>query len=71
MKVPTSDYIKDVTAPVTIFQGTDDWTVTPRNCEKLRPLLKPNDTIILVNDASHNDLPTFDVYKEALKRLLQ
>ncbi|HSB94256.1 MAG TPA: alpha/beta hydrolase [Flavitalea sp.] len=71
MQVPTAEYIRNVTAPITIFQGTDDWTVTPRNCEKLRPLLKPTDTIIMINDGKHNDLPTFESYKNTLKKLLQ
>jgi uncharacterized protein len=70
MQVPTNEYIREVTAPVTVFQGTDDWTVTPRNSEKLRPLLKPTDTIIMIKNGSHNDLPTFDGYKQALNRLL-
>jgi alpha-beta hydrolase superfamily lysophospholipase len=71
MQVPTYEYMKNVTAPVTIFQGTSDWTVTPANSEKLKPMLKQTDTIILIDGGKHNNLPTYDAYKQELKKLLQ
>jgi uncharacterized protein len=71
MRIPTHEYLKDVTAPVTIFQGTGDWTVTPRNSKKLKPLLKPTDSIVMIKGGKHNDLPTFDAYKSTVHRLLK
>lgn len=71
MQVPTGEYIKNVTAPITIFQGTSDWTVTEGNTNKLKPLLKSTDTIILIPGGKHNNLPAFDAYKQQLEKLLR
>jgi fermentation-respiration switch protein FrsA (DUF1100 family) len=58
-KLPTHRYLKNVSAPVTILQGTDDRLVTYRNAKKLIPILKPGDEFVTIKDGSHNDLYKF------------
>lgn len=70
MQLPTGEYIKNVTAPITIFQGTSDWTVTPGNTEKLKKFLKPSDKVILIEGGHHNDLPGHKEYQDELRKLL-
>jgi len=58
-KIPTHDYIEKVIAPVTIFQGTDDWLVTYNNAKRLKPFLKKGDEFITIKNGGHNDLFKF------------
>jgi pimeloyl-ACP methyl ester carboxylesterase len=65
-KIPTHDYIEKVLAPITIFQGTDDWLVTYNNAERLKPFLKVGDEFVTIEGGSHNDLYKF---KETIVKL--
>lgn len=64
--LPTYDYIKNVDAPITIFQGTKDRLVTYNNAKRLKPFLKPGDEFIKVKGAGHNNLFK---YKEVINKL--
>jgi uncharacterized protein len=64
--LPTHDYLKNVSAPITIFQGTNDMLVTYSNAKRLEPLLKTGDEFITINGGSHNNLYTF---KETIGKL--
>lgn len=55
-KFPTWKYLQDVTAPVTVFHGTNDWIIPYKNARRLQPHLKPTDEFVTVEDGSHNDL---------------
>ena len=70
-KIPTHDYIEKVIAPITIFQGTDDWLVTYNNAKRLKPFLKPRDEFITIKDGEHNDLFKFKETIEKLDSLLK
>lgn len=65
-QMPTHQYIKNLSAPVTIFHGTDDGTVTYKNSKRLLPLLKPKDELITIKGGSHNDLYQ---YKETVHKI--
>lgn len=69
-KIPTFQYIKKVTAPITIFHGTDDGTIPFSNAEKLKPLLKPGDELIHIEGGDHNNLYDFPLAKQKLDSLL-
>lgn len=64
--LPTYNYLKNISAPVTIFQGTKDRLVTYKNAKRLKPFLKPGDEFITVKGAGHNNL--FN-YKEVIHKL--
>ncbi|HEX6429777.1 MAG TPA: alpha/beta fold hydrolase [Niastella sp.] len=70
-KLPTWQYVQEVTNPIIIFHGTNDNTIPYRNAKQLRPYLKPQDAFITVEGAKHNDVATFPVYKQKLDSLLK
>jgi len=69
-KIPTHRYLKNVSAPVTIFQGTDDGVIRYRNAERLKKFLKPGDEFVTIKDGEHNDLFKFKETIEKLDSLL-
>lgn len=68
--IRTHEYLADVKAPVTIFQGTDDWTVPLRNASRLKPLLKAGDEFVTIEGGGHNDLETFPEFRGKMDSLL-
>ncbi len=68
---PTYTYLPKVTAPITIFHGTDDGVIPINNAEKLKKLLKPSDQFIVIDKGIHNNLNDFKLMKDALNSLLQ
>lgn len=69
-KLPTWKYLQNVTAPVTILHGTDDWIIPYRNAKRLKPYLKSNDVFVTVEDGNHNNLYTFPLVTHTLDSLL-
>ncbi len=70
-QLPTYLYLPNVSAPITIFHGTSDWTVRYKNSKRLLPYLKPGDELITVKGASHNDLYKFPLTQTKLDSLLR
>ena len=69
--IPTNEYLKKVTAPVTIFHGTDDETIPFDNAEKLqKEVFKKGDTLIPIKGGHHNDLNDFPLMQQELNSLL-
>lgn len=69
-KIPTYKYLQDVTAPISVFHGTDDWIISYRNARRLQPFLKQTDTFLTVKDGSHNDLLTYPAVTNHLNGVL-
>ena len=69
-KFPTGEYLTDVTVPVTIFHGTDDWIIPYNRASKLKKVLKPGDEFITIDHGSHNDLNDFSIFHEKLDSIL-
>jgi pimeloyl-ACP methyl ester carboxylesterase len=69
-KFPTWRYLQQVTAPVTIIQGTSDWIIPYRNASRLKPFLKQNDAFLTVPGGSHNDLYEFPMVIKKLDSVL-
>jgi uncharacterized protein len=67
---PTNEFLPAVTAPITIFQGTNDGLIPLNNAERLKPLLKPEDQFIPIEGGSHNDLADFPLFHQKLDSLL-
>jgi pimeloyl-ACP methyl ester carboxylesterase len=70
-KFSTNEYLKKVTAPVTIIHGTDDHTVPISSGKKLEALFKPGDKFIAIDGADHNNLHKYTRYHQALDNALQ
>ena len=64
------DYLRRVTMPVFIFQGTNDYIVPMRCAGKLRAALKPGDAFITVEKGRHNDLIIYDLYNQKMRQIL-
>lgn len=70
-KIPTWEYLKEVTAPVVIFHGTSDGIIPYSNASQLKPSLKAGDEFVTIEDGSHNDLPQFPQYQQKMDSLLK
>lgn len=71
VKIPSWEYLKQVSEPVSIFHGTNDMIVPYSNAEKLKPFLKPGDEFVTIHKGSHNDLRTFPVFGRKIDSLLK
>jgi pimeloyl-ACP methyl ester carboxylesterase len=69
-KIPTNEYLKKVTAPVTIFHGTNDWTIPYFNAARLKKTLKPNDEFVTIEGGGHNNLFTYTILQKKIDSLL-
>jgi uncharacterized protein len=70
-KIPSYQYLKQVTAPISIFHGNSDWVITYNNAQRLIPSLKPADEFITIPGGSHNDLNDFPLFHQKLDSLLK
>jgi alpha-beta hydrolase superfamily lysophospholipase len=70
-KMPINEYVKEVTAPVTIFHGTDDEIIPYSVAEKLKPVLKPGDEFITIEKGKHNNLNDFKLFHQKIDSLLR
>ena len=70
-QLPTHQYLESVKAPITIFHGTSDWTVSYKNTERLKPLLKSGDEIVTIDGGDHNNLYQYKKTIEKLDSLLK
>ena len=70
-KFPVGDYLKDVSAPITIFHGNKDMVVFYRNAKRLRGSLKKGDEFITIEGGGHNNLNDYKLFHEKLDSLLK
>ena len=68
---PSNEFIKKVTAPVTIFHGTDDGVIPYSNASKLKKVLKPEDQFITLDKGTHRNLNSFPLMQQKLDSLLE
>lgn len=70
LKLPTHEYLKKVTAPVTLFHGTNDWVVRYSNSVRLQKASGTPLQLVTVEGGHHNNLFEFAPVTEALHNLL-
>jgi uncharacterized protein len=68
---PTKEYLKEVKEKVFIFHGTRDLVVPLTSALKLREALKAEDEFIVVEGATHDNIGTFQIYKDKMRQLLK
>ncbi|HTQ29090.1 MAG TPA: alpha/beta fold hydrolase [Puia sp.] len=68
---PTHTYLEKVTAPVVIFQGSEDGLIPCSQAKRLIPLLKPRDEFVLIEKGTHNNLNNFPLFHQKLDSLLE
>ena len=70
-KLYINEYLQEVTAPVTIFHGTDDEIIPYSVTEKLKDVLKPADEFITIQKGKHNNLNDFTLFHQKLDSILR
>ncbi|TDH20661.1 alpha/beta fold hydrolase [Segetibacter sp. 3557_3] len=69
-KFRTDQFIRRCTMPVVIFHGDRDEIIYPGSSLKLKELMKPTDTLIMLKGEYHNGISTNGVYLSEIKKLL-
>jgi alpha-beta hydrolase superfamily lysophospholipase len=70
-KFYTDAYLPKVTAPISIFHGTDDALIPLSNAEQLKKVLKPFDQFLILEKGTHHNLNDFPQMQHTLDSLLQ
>lgn len=70
-KIPTTEFLSYTKIPVTIFTGTNDAVITSRCSKKLRPVLKPSDSFIVIKGANHQNVNQHSTYLVEMNKLLK
>jgi len=68
---PTKEYLKEVTVKVFVFHGTKDLVVPLASALKLKEALKAEDEFVIVEGATHDNIGTFQIYKDKMSQLLK
>lgn len=64
--------LKNITEPVLIIHGTDDKLIPISHAQTLTKACQhPNSTFLIVQGGGHNNLPTYQTYKEGLDQFLK
>ena len=69
--MPTNELIGRVRAPIVLFHGDRDEVIDYRATLRLKALLKPTDTLIVLPGARHNGMTDNPDYRRAIARLLK
>jgi alpha-beta hydrolase superfamily lysophospholipase len=70
-KFATKEFLGNVKCKIVIFQGTDDWVVSLKSAERLKPFLKEGDEFIIIAGGGHQNLNEFPLYHTKLAAVLQ
>ncbi len=68
--IPSWQYLRDISEPVSIFQGTADMIVPISNASRLKPFLKATDEFVTIPGGSHNDLRDYPIFTRKMDSLL-
>lgn len=68
---PTYHYLEEVSSPILIFHGTDDYVINYKNSEKLSKLnTKGKLKFITITNGTHNNLVDTEIYRKTLDSIL-
>ncbi len=70
-KLPTHHYLEDLSMPITIFHGNNDWVIPYRCAARLKKVLKPADEFITIDGGTHHNLYSKPVYQQTIDSLLR
>lgn len=69
-EMPNYKYIERVLCPIIIFHGKKDQVISYKESVKISNHFKQGDELIFIENGNHNNLPTFDKYKQKLNSIL-
>ncbi len=67
---PSYKYFEKITAPVTIFHGTDDGMIPYSQSKKLMNVIKSGAELITIEKGGHNNLNDFPLFHQKLDSVL-
>jgi hypothetical protein len=67
----TGEYFKDITAPITLIQGTKDELIPLENTMRILPYMKSKDALYLIKEGKHNGLPSYTTYQNTIDSILK
>jgi Lysophospholipase len=70
-KFPVNEYLEEVSAPVSIFHGTDDEVIPYSISARLKKFLKSADEFVTIEKGKHNNLNGFKLFHQKLDSLLR
>lgn len=70
-KFPSNEYIQKVTAPITIFHGTDDGVISYSNAQRFTAHLKKGDEFVTIKEGTHLNLNSFKLMQDKLDYILR
>lgn len=71
-KFPSNEFITKVNCPITMFHGTDDTVIPYSSAQKLRAVSpKALTDFITIEGGKHNNLISFENYKEGIISILE
>jgi pimeloyl-ACP methyl ester carboxylesterase len=70
-KFPTYSYLPNVTDPIVIMHGTNDWVVRYNNSLRLKQFLKKSDKLVTIEGGTHNNLYRFPEVRHVIDSLLR
>ena len=70
-KFPNKDHLAKIACKKYIFHGTSDWVVPLSSAQKLRPFLKNEDEMVIIEGGGHKNLNTYPLYHQKLAELLE
>jgi len=70
-KLPTNEWLSKVTAPITIFHGSNDGLIPLSNALKLQSSLKKTDEFVVIEKGTHHNLNEFPLMQLKLDSLLK
>ena len=69
-KFATKEFLGKVTCKTVIFQGSNDWVVSLKSAERLKPFLKETDEFVIIPEGGHRNLRDFVLYHTKLASVL-
>jgi pimeloyl-ACP methyl ester carboxylesterase len=70
-KLPSDEWIGEVSAPIYIFHGTEDNVIPISICKKLISSIKGKYEFYVISGGNHNDLDDFQEYWIPMKKILE
>lgn len=70
-ELPTYTFLPKVTAPITIFHGTEDETVPYESGKKLEQFFKKGDEFVTLQGGRHNNLNDYPLFHQKLDSVLE
>lgn len=70
-RFPSYQFVQSISCPILMFHGTDDAVIPFQSAKKLYDETPVTSTeFVIVEGGAHNNLMTFEIYQEAIKKIL-